>query len=210
MKSLWLLAVNTIAGAALGSFLGLLIALSQSPVVAPTISVLVAAAVVYLTLNDALPIQRSTSISTELHLRTLGFCVGGIAALIVGLQIRSTNGLSENQLVADYRSLLEIGVLQDDARKLVSNSYTQLAGARSEAERLVGMSVLFSSDAQPANCDEMRPNRFADDTSLRAKYINEGSPWTKAVALYDITNRSDAPINIRTYLTTAYATICQN
>ncbi|KQW43175.1 MULTISPECIES: hypothetical protein [unclassified Ensifer] len=210
MNNLGLYVVNAIAGASLGGFLALLIALSQSPVVAPTISVLVAAAVVYLALNDALPIERSTSISTELHLRTIGFCVGGIAALIVGLQIRSTNGLSENQLVTDYRSLLAIGLLQDDAQKLVSNSYTQLAGARSEAERLVGMSVLFSSDAAPANCDEMRPERFADDASLRAKYLSEGSPWMKAVTSYDVAIRGDAAINLRTYLTTAYASICKN
>jgi hypothetical protein len=48
-------ALNAVSGAALGAFLALLIGLSHSPVVAPVLSVLSAAAVIYLALTDALP-----------------------------------------------------------------------------------------------------------------------------------------------------------
>jgi hypothetical protein len=146
--------------------------------------------------------------SPELQVRLLGFCLGAIMALFVGLYIRSTDALGEGQLVRDYKELVEIGVSQEDARKLVTETYAEMSKKRSELQSLVLMSTLFAEETPPANCEEMNPARMADDTSLRARYLTEGGNWKNAVVLFDAEARLNSSLNLRDYLTSAHTSIC--
>lgn len=207
--SVGLVVFNGIAGAAIGAFVALLIALSHSPVVASSLSVLLAAAVLFLALNDKVPSSRPKEMSPDTLARIVGFGGAAIVALLVGLDLRANNRFGESEVATEYRDLVKIGVPAADARAAVLRAMSaRPAASASDKERMVKTFSLFSAQATAAACDEMEPSRFKEDLGLRAKYKGEAGPWAQALASYDRA-ASDVPkTDLHVFLAGYHSAMC--
>lgn len=172
--------LNLIGGAALGALIALLMSLSNTAVVSSTLTVFLGAAVVFLTLQDKISTERADSMTPALLYRIFGFAAAGIVALLIGLHLRASNTFGESETVRLYNDLIDIGVSDVNARRLVLE---RLKGttvqSETEKERLVYSTSLFSSDASSASCSNMDPALFANVESLIDSYTAEGGEWKK-------------------------------
>ena len=201
--------LNFLAGLVLGTFVALLIALSNSPVVASALSILLAAAVLFLALNEKLPIQQASNMSVDLLWRIIGFSTAASLALLLGLNHRVTITSNGSQLAAEYASLRGIGMDEDRAREVAVNAFAFRSNQQeTERERLLGTFSLFSVPKKEINCSEMESGGFVDVSSVRFTYETEGGQWSKIVGSLDEHLRSDASVDQQSFLLGSYSAIC--
>lgn len=170
--------LNLIGGAALGALISLLMSLSNTAVVSSTLTVLLGAAVVFLTLQDKISTERADSMTPALLYRIFGFAAAGITALLIGLNLRASNAFGESDTVRLYNDLIEIGIPEKSARSLVLERLKGVtAQPETENEKLVHSTTLFSSNASSESCSSMDPALFANVESLIVSYAAEGGEW---------------------------------
>jgi hypothetical protein len=213
------LVLNAAAGAGLGAFVSLLIALSSSPVVASAVSVVLAAGMVFLSLEK----KAKPKPANEQHLvpdtsdalwRIVGFCLAGICALLAGVYLRAHNSLGESSASAIYSELTGIGVSPEDAKKVVvlrlsgRPTNEKEGGGKSNVEDRFRQTTLFASEASAAQCREMNPNRFENYQDAKDKYIHEGPPWTEIVGAAETAAKSSVKLDSLSVLTGAYLAVC--
>jgi hypothetical protein len=152
-------AIDWAAGAALGLLLGLLVGLSATPVVSAVVTGLVALLAAIFGLSDKLPLGLSRA---GAH-RLTAFALAAAAALVLGLQLRSS-WLAPD--VAELRSQLEeIGITEPAEQKQMLRflrfgllpAGTQAVGKDGEAARLAVASTLpLLYNDTPQFCAELR------------------------------------------------------
>ena len=199
---------NALSGAALGTLVALLIALSTAPVVATTLSVLVGAAVVFLTLNDKLSPGRAGAMTTNVLVRILAFSIAGVVTLLVGLHLRASNALGDSPLVLHYHALIEIGFAEEDARlkaeRFFANTYRP---GTSSDERLVHQTVLFASPTTHS-CYRMSPQSFGNIGSIRASYTTERGVWQQALDSLDAVLEQNPTTHEVSFLVGMHTALC--
>jgi hypothetical protein len=214
-------ALNAVAGAGLGAFVSLLIALSSSPVVASAVSVVLAAGMVFLSIEKkakAKSANEAASVSDngDVLWRIVGFCIAGICALLAGVYLRAHNTLGESSVSAIYAELTAIGVSPEDAKKAVIARVTggptkekeKEEGGKSNVEERIRQTTLFATEASPAKCREMDPTRFEKFQDAKDKYVNEGSPWVEIVGVAESAPKGRAALDPLSVLTGSYLAVC--
>lgn len=152
-------AIDWAAGAALGLLLGLLVGLSASPVVSAVVTGLVALLAAMFGLSDKLPLGLSHAGARRLT----AFALAAAAALLVGLQLRTT-WLAPD--VAELRrQLVEVGITDAAEQKQMLRflrfgllpAGTQAAGKDGEAAKLAVAATLPLLYSEPAGfCGPLR------------------------------------------------------
>lgn len=209
---------NGITGAALGAFVALLIALSHSAVVSSSLSVLLAAAVIFLSLSDKLQSGNGSQMTPELLAIILGFSAAAIVALLLGIHLRASNSLGESPLASDFSELKAIGLSEEDARKIAVASFTANEGGADAKDstssagttELLKTTSLFSTTATPANCSEMNPLSYNDLDSIRSKYLAEGEPWRTMIAALDEAQKSIPDLDPKSFILGLHHGACTN
>lgn len=204
-----LFALNVLAAGALGAFLALLIALSTSPVVAPTVASLLAAALLFLALTDKLPVGHQAPLSSEVLARILSFSVFAAIALVVGLYVRTTSIERSRSIVGIYEEIKGIGFSETEARVLSLDIYKTQQATLTEHERAAGTTVLFGRETNNAICDELEPSKFADVTGLATKFEFYGGSWSGAISYSKQYRLDKSPSEYMAFLTGFYTAMCR-
>lgn len=176
--------MNFLAGAALGAFIGLLIGLSANPIVAAVAAGLVALLGAFFGLAKDAPTQ-----TPDWLLRVMGFGFVGIAALLVGLHLRVTDGFAPS-LTREVNELTSAGFDKPDALALVRYRRFGLVpsgttageapgGTRTAATPPARSTALFGASAQ--TCNELDPQRFANTDEALAAFTRKGGAWAQLV-----------------------------
>jgi len=199
---------NALSGASLGALVALLIALSTAPVVATTLSVLVGAAVVFLTLNDKISPARAGAMTTDVLIRILAFSIAGVGALLIGLHLRGSNALGDSLLVQHYNAFVEVGFTEEDARlkaeQLFANTYP--ADIPSD-ERMINQTVLFASPTT-TSCRALSPQSFNDIDSIRARYVVERGVWQQMLDSLDAAISQNPATHEISFLVGMHTALC--
>ena len=201
--------LNILAGLGLGTFVALLIALSNSPVVASALSVLLAASVLFLALNERLPIPRASEMSVHLLWRIITFSAAASVALLLGLNHRVTITSNGSQLAAEYANLLDIGLDENRAREAAVSAFVFRSSRHvTEKERILSTFSLFSTSGTEVDCLEMEPGEISDVSSIRTKYDSEGGQWSKVVRSLDEYLGSNNSVDPRSFFLGSYSALC--
>jgi len=181
-----------LCGASLGGFVGVMVGLSSSPIVASVVSALVGLVVAYATatlgggLREALESSneavRSQSIAVQVYLA--GFSFIGTLALLVGLYMRTHNSLSPTprEIVEQW---MEAGLTEGPARQVAMELWITKAGAHDPADEGAKhlapasiASVLMGGDTNP--CDRIVSDVARKQWDLvEHEFQHAGGDWTK-------------------------------
>ena len=201
--------LNALGGAALGTLIALILALSNTATASATLSVLVGGAVVFLALQDNISPKRAGTMTEALLYRIIGFSVAAILALLIGLHIRATNALGEGEAERMYNDLVRIGISEERARTAV---LARVASTRNtavtERERLVGQSTLFSGGASKPTCDDLAPGKFDTVDSVIARYTFEGGVWDKIAKRTIAERKTDSNLSAMAFVKGMHAVNC--
>lgn len=160
---------NVIAGVTLGALTGLLLGLSASPVVGTVLGALITGVLVFLSLNESA--ATSAPLDNAKLVRLSAFSCAAIAALLLGVAARSSSWLGPSEIQHRYSELLEIGLSPEKAQAALIQS---AVSPSPETER-VRSSAIWSGTSK--ECDELKPDRFEDASSLINAYEAAGEPW---------------------------------
>jgi hypothetical protein len=203
--------LNAVGGAALGALIAMILALAHTPVASATLSVLIGGAIVFLALQENILPQRAHTITKVLLCRIIGFSVAALVALLIGVHLRATNALGENDSKRLYDDLTEIGITPKDARVAVLERVTKMGQtANAATERRIRTSSLFSDDINEATCAEMKPGRFSNVESAIATYTTAEGVWPELAERAKAELGSDDSVDGMSFIRGMYAVNCNN
>jgi hypothetical protein len=208
--------INLLSGAAIGLLIGLLVSLSNAPVVASTTSVLVGGALVFVSLSRDQE-TRSAANNSKALLRLIGFSISAAAALLLGIYLRAHNSFGQSSSATLYRELIEIGVTPDDAREVVVASISPPPSMQkvamksdwqaSDTEKLNSTS-LFSIELSQTSCEAADPRKFRTFDDAKARLAIEGSYWKRAAYMAESAIAGHPELDAKSLLTGIYISIC--
>lgn len=206
--------LNLLAGAGIGFLIGLLVSLSNAPVVAATTSVLVTGALVFLSMSKG---QQARDTNNRALGRLVGFSISAVVALLLGIYLRAHNSLGQSSSAMLYRELVQIGVLPDDARKAVLASISPVRPAEKSdtgsdkqvlETRKLNSTSLFSVEASQTSCESLDPRKFKTYADVKARFAVEGADWIRATNAAEAAVIGHPEADVKSVLTGIFISIC--
>lgn len=202
-------ALNALGGAALGSLIAMILALSHTAVASATLSVLIGGAIVFLALQDNILPSRAGTMTEVLIYRIIGFSMAAVLALLIGIHLRATNALGESEAKRLYDDLVEIGIPHKEARATVLDHVKSTKNSEdSDIERLIGTSTLFTGGASELTCADLAPVKFNNAESIIARYTTEGGVWAEIAKRVSAERTVDPSIHAMSFVKGLYAVNC--
>jgi hypothetical protein len=170
--------MDILAGCAMGALVGLLIGLSNAPVVGAVVSALLALLVTFLGLGGAGPVK----IDAKIERRLTGFCIFCVIALLLGVAARANQWFapplsSEIKAWTDARASTEQAVMFVAFERLGILPAGETASNRTATPTGVG---LFRT-ASEADCGTLAGDFPAGRERLKAMH-DLGGPWADLAA----------------------------
>ena len=171
-------AMDVLAGCAMGALVGLLIGLSNAPVVGAVVSALLALLVTFLGLGGAGAVKSDAKIERKL----VGFCVCGVIALVFGVAARANQWLAPS-LASEIKAWTDAHASTEQALTFVAFDRLgilpagQTASNRAPTPTAVG---LFKT-ASEADCGTLAGD-FATARDRLKAMRDLGGPWADLAA----------------------------
>lgn len=201
--------INFCAGASLGVLITLLIAFSSSPVVSSVASVLIAAAVIFLSLKEAVP-RADKPLSDNIIARIMGFSLFGALALVGGLSYRVHLISEQNSISFHYKELLQIGFEKSEARTISLELFRSSHKAPTSETPDPSKFILFSGNADAAGCSRFSNTHYGDYKSLRTEMLASRGAFEKLANEVHSATKSKSMSERKEFLKGAVFVICQS